>query len=601
MCGIAGLVQFDNAESGSERTLLLTRALAHRGPDDEGIVARGPAVLGHRRLSIIDLEGGRQPLANEDATVWVSCNGEIYNYRDLRQELKRRGHLFRTNSDTEVVVHAYEQWGDDCVTHFRGMFAFAILDTRRQRVFLARDPLGIKPLYYLQTRELFAFASELQALRHLPDVSWDIDLQALDDYLALQYIPSPATIYRATKKLPPASRLSVTFDGRVSPVDRYWDVEFQPNHSRSEADTLAELDSVLRDSVQAHLAADVPFGAFLSGGLDSSTIVAYMSEFLGRPVRTFSIGFDELGYSELEYARTVSTLFATEHQEAIVTPDALGILPDLVHQYGEPFGDNSAVPTYYVSQLARANVTMVLSGDGGDELFAGYDDTYMPWMQQLATRGYGQLDSAESVEEYMPFVARGTQWREAMWHPELGVVCSVAPPLFRTEFDKVRHATGCSQAQYVDLKTYLPHSILTKVDIASMMHGLEVRTPLVDRRVVEFAATIPPSYNVRMTGDAWTGKVLLKKNASRWFSNSFIERPKQGFGLPLSRWLGETGAIGIAAAERFLQSGSPLHDYFRTERLGEILLGRAENLIWRLLFLDEWLRQERKRLTCVDS
>jgi asparagine synthase (glutamine-hydrolysing) len=595
MCGIAGLLQFDNQSGARERTLLLTRALSHRGPDDEAVVVRGPAILGHRRLSIIDLQGGRQPLANEDESIWITCNGEIYNYRELRDELQHHGHSFRTRSDTEVIVHAYEEWGDSCVEHFRGMFAFAILDERRHRLFLARDHFGIKPLYYVHTSTFFAFASELQSLRLLPDVSWDLDLQAMDQYLALQYIPAPGTIYGAANKLPPACRMSVSFDGRVSQPEQYWRLRFMPNEKRSEVDTLAELDSVLRESVNAHLMADVPFGAFLSGGVDSSTVVAYMSELLGRPVKTFSIGFDEADYSELNFARQVSHVCGTEHHEEIVRPDALGILPALVHHYGEPFGDNSAIPTFYVSRLARGEVPMVLSGDGGDECFAGYEDTYMPWMRHLALTGAGVPTRARSVEDYMPFVSSSPRWREAMWLPERGVTCAAVPPVFQAEFTNARDWPGCSQAQYIDLKTYLPNSVLTKVDIASMMHGLEVRTPILDTRVVEFAATIPVSYNVKLTADEWVGKRMLKGIASRWFSREFVDRPKQGFGLPLARWLGDAGAVTLAARERCQDSTSPLREYFKVDQINDVIQRRSENLIWRLLVLDEWLRQDAHR------
>ena len=605
MCGIAGLVQFDNRSADNGRTLLLTRALAHRGPDDEGFVRRGPAMLGHRRLSIIDLTGGRQPLANEDESIWITCNGEIYNFQTLRVQLEALGHRFRSRTDTEVIVHAYEEWGDDCLKRLRGMFAFAVLDERRQRLLLARDHFGIKPLYYLETPSFFAFASELQALRQLPEVPWALDLQAMDDYLGLQYIPAPATIYGSARKVPPACRLSVSFDGRVTQPESYWQLDFAPNAGRSQADTLAELDSVLRESVKAHLMADVPFGAFLSGGVDSSTVVAYMAELMGRPVKTFSIGFDEAGHNELGYARQVSRAFGTEHHEEVVRSDALGILPELVRHYGEPFGDNSAIPTYYVSRLARDRVPMVLSGDGGDECFAGYDDTYMPWLRHLAAGDSGRLGGeprALSVEDYLPFVSSSPRWREALWRPELRASrTSSPPPLFEKEFVRARHWAGCSQAQYLDLKTYLPHSVLTKVDIASMMHGLEVRTPIVDTKVVEFAATIPFEYNVSMAGEEWAGKLMLKKIAARWFPGNFVARPKQGFGLPLSPWLGEGGALARAATERLQDPQTPLRHYFNADQVNDVIQRKSENLVWRLLVLDEWLRQEQRRAMSADS
>ena len=597
MCGIAGLIQFDNEAPDSERARLLTRALCHRGPDDEGFVRRGPAILGHRRLSIIDLEGGRQPMSTEDGGLWITCNGELYNYRELRDELRGRGHVFRTQSDTEVILRAYQEWGHRCLDRFRGMYAFGILDEKNRRLLLARDHFGIKPLYYVQTPKYFAFASELHALRLLPDVSWTIDLRSLDDYLAFQYVPSPNTIYSCARKLPPATRLSVTFDGRVGEAEDYWTLRVNPNLRRSESDTLFELDSVLKESVRAHLVADVPFGAFLSGGVDSSTVVAYMSGLLDRPVRTFSIGFADAAHSELPFARKVAETFGTDHHEEVVRADALGILPELVRHYGEPFGDNSAIPTYYVSRLARQHVPMVLSGDGGDENFAGYDDTYQPWMEHLAGRAgvADELARAQDVEEYLPFVSSSPAWRESLWRPEYRVVRKDAPALFRKQFEHARDLAGCSQAQYMDLRTYLPHSVLTKVDVASMMHGLEVRTPMVDKHVVEFAATIPAAYNVDTSGGRWIGKMMLKRIARRWFDREFVDRPKQGFGLPLLSWLEEGGLLATAAGERFRDSRSPLHEYFHPDQVEDLIRRKAENLTWRLLVLDEWLRQNRER------
>lgn len=616
MCGIAGLLQFDNQSADCDRTALLTKALTHRGPDDEGIIARGPAALGHRRLSIIDLEGGRQPLANEDETIWITFNGEIYNYRELREYLRTKGYVFRTKSDTEVIVHAYEEWGDSCVERLRGMFAFAVLDERARRLFLARDHFGIKPLYYLRTDTFLAFASELQALRILPGVDWTLDLKAIDEYLWLGYIPAPNTIYRNVKKLPPAHRLSVTFDGQCSPPEEYWRLEFKPNLKRSEDDTLGELDEVLRESVRAHLVADVPFGAFLSGGVDSSTIVAYMAEMLGHPIETFSIGFEEADFNELAYARQVAKIFQTEHHEEIVRPEALSILPKLVQHYGEPFGDSSAIPTYHLSRLARSRVPMVLSGDGGDECFAGYDsyrawmhyiagpdprplwrqmlrpiaEILMPWRYQPLVTPKLSLSAWLRFVQYIPYALR-----QALWLPELHSACTEEQPLFEREYRKAASLSTCSQVQYLDIKTYLPYDILTKVDIASMMHGLEVRTPIVDIKVVEFAATIPESYNMKLdTGQQWVGKAMLKRNASRWYPKDFINRKKQGFALPISRWFGEDGILAGALTERLQDASSPLREYFTLAGMNELVKKKSTDHMWLLLFLDEWLRHERK-------
>jgi asparagine synthase (glutamine-hydrolysing) len=615
MCGIAGILQFHGQPADGSNVALMTKALAHRGPDGEGLIVRGPAALGHRRLSIIDLEGGRQPLSNEDGTVWITFNGEIYNYKELRPQLEAQGHVFRTQSDTEVIVHAYEQWGDDCVSKFRGMFAFAILDERRRRLFLARDQLGIKPLYYRITQECIAFASELQALRVLPGMDWSLDLQALDEYLALQYIPAPRTIYRNVQKLPPAHRLVVEFGGRCPPPEQYWRLEFRANSRRSEADTAAELDEVLRESVRSHLVSDVPFGAFLSGGVDSSVIVAYMAEMLGRPVKTFSIGFEEADFNELEFAREASEICGTEHHEEVVRPDALSILPKLVQHYGEPFGDNSAIPTYYVSRLARQHVPMVLSGDGGDEFFAGYN-TYRRWMKLRPTLDprplWKRMLRAPAVKlfptRFRSFPRRDitvSDWQEivqlvsfdlrkSLWRPELQSSCSKDVPLFEKDYRNAASFPRCARAQYLDIKTYLPNDILTKVDVASMMHGLEARTPIVDIRVAEFAATIPESYNIgRNPAEHWVGKAMLKRIASKWYSSDFLNRKKQGFTMPLSRWFGEAGSMEVALRERLHDPSSPLRDYFEPDGVQAVIQRGFPMPLWVLLFLDEWLRHER--------
>ena len=619
MCGIAGILRWQGPPIQSGEIEHMTRALAHRGPDGEGFLIRDRVALGHRRLSIIDVEGGKQPLCNEDETVWVTFNGEIYNYRELRGVLQAKGHIFRTKSDTEVIVHAYEEWGDSCVERFRGMFAFAVLDERARRLFLARDQLGIKPLYYLRTNTFFAFASELQSLRILPGVDWSLDLEALDEYLWLQYIPAPRTIYRNVSKMPPANRFNVSFDGSCEQPQEYWQLAFRPNGDRSEADTLDELDHVLRRSAKNHLVADVNFGAFLSGGVDSSLVVGYMSELLGRPVKTFTIGFEENGFSELPFARQASSKCGTEHYEEIVKPDALGILPELVRHYGEPFGDSSAIPTYYLSRLARSHVPMVLSGDGGDESFAGYDshrawmkslhpfdspptwrrrlhpvaEKLMPWRYKPLSLPLASLPHWLSFIQYLP-----TGLRKRLWRPEFQSVCTGRLPVFEKEYERVTNASVCSRVQYLDIKTYLPNDILTKVDIASMAHGLEVRTPLVDVDVAQFAATIPDDFHIgRDSAGHWEGKKLLKKVAAQWFPEDFVRRKKQGFGVPISDWFSKGGILDKELTHRLRAGSSPLRDYFTDAGIDEVIRNRFAGPIWLLLVLDEWLRYERQSMS----
>lgn len=615
MCGIAGILRWSGAPPAVEELERLTEAQAHRGPDGRGLELRGRAGLGHRRLSIIDPAGGRQPLANEDRSVWITYNGELYNFRELRAELESCGHLFRTNSDTETVVHAYEEWGEACVERFRGMFAFGILDERRGKLFLARDHFGIKPLYYLPGEGEFVFASELQALRRHRGAHLSLDLEALDQYLWLQYIPPPRTVFKEVRKLPPACRLSVSLDGKQGHPEEYWRLEYRPDLRRGEAETLEQLDGVLRDSVRAHLVADVPFGAFLSGGVDSSTVVAYMAGLLDHPVRTFSIGFEEEEFSELRYAEQAARRWGTEHHQELVKPDALGILPELARRYGEPFGDSSAVPTYYLSRLARRRVPMVLSGDGGDEAFAGYN-RYEAWtgriheparrplwrralrplLQVLLPRRFPPLPSAgPALENWYAFVALLQRpQRMELWRPEHRSACAPRQALFEEAFRRAAEYPPCVKAQHCDFRTYLPCDILAKVDAAAMAHGLEVRTPLVDRKVVEFAFTIPESLQMRAGQDGkWEGKRLLKQVAERYYPREFARRPKMGFAAPLPRWFSPGGAFRNELESRLLAADSPLREYFQTETIRTLLNRNSSSPLWLLLFLDEWLRQNR--------
>jgi asparagine synthase (glutamine-hydrolysing) len=493
------------------------------------------------------------------------------------------------------------------------MFAFGIADLRQQRLFLARDHLGIKPLYYTQNGHYFAFASELQALRCIPDIQIDLDLQAIDQYLQLQYIPAPKTAFQQINKLPPAHRLNVTFDGQLTGPEKYWDFEFRPDNSRSEAEWFEALEVVLRESVQAHLVADVPFGAFLSGGVDSSAVVAYMAQILNQPVRTFSIGFEEEDFSELEYAQQAAQRWETEHHIEIVRPDALKILPDLVKHYGEPFGDRSAIPTFYVCQMARRFVPMVLSGDGGDETFAGYD-SYRKWLGWLAYEDVSSPAWRQALRplaqrlmpgRYPPRKPTLDNWlrlvsyvrsplRQALWRPEYRDVSGAQIGYFAKVYPKTKGYSPSHMAQYLDINTYLPFAILTKVDIASMMHGLEVRTPLTDIRVLEFAATIPTSLNICKNGKGeWEGKLLLKKVLQRYYPAEFLQRPKMGFDVPMRRWFAPDGAQHEMIYDKLLGPTSTLLELFEPTAIGRLLEHNATGPLWLLLFLEEWLRQNR--------
>jgi len=618
MCGIAGFIEFTDRIPARRDAEAMIARVRHRGPDGQGLHIHGPVALGHRRLSIIDLISGAQPMSNEDDQVWITYNGELYNFRELREQLKSAGHTFRTSSDTEVIVHAWEEWGEACVEHFRGMFAFAVADYRRRVIFLARDHLGIKPLYYFQTRERLAFASELQALRVLPDCPNDIDPKAIDNYLFLLSVPPPRTIYRDVYKLPPAHRMTVAFDGKTRGPECYWKLQFRPQTGVSFTEWTERLESVLRDSVRAHLMSDVPFGAFLSGGIDSTAVVGLMSEELAAPVRTFSIGFEEAEFNELEYARMAARRFGTEHHEEIVRADAVSILPELVRHFGEPFGDSSAIPTYFVSRLARRHVTMALTGDGGDEGFLGYG-RYFGWHEWINPPASPRAAWKRVLRPLLQIVRprrfparRGVQ--PADWLPWIaGVPADIRREVWRPEFthlveepieeiqDILKDALGVSPeqiGQFIDYNTYLPNDILTKVDISSMIHSLETRTPLTDVRVAEFASTIPWKMNLRRNGQGvWTGKHVLKAIVGKHFGPEFLERKKTGFGIPLNHWFAKGGALRDELSERLCSGNARIYRYFRPEAVQRLMSEHSvhefdhSQRLWQLLFLETWLEQ----------
>jgi asparagine synthase (glutamine-hydrolysing) len=565
VCGIAGKLNADRTRPVDEGLVrIMCQTLVHRGPDDEGVYTDGPVGLGMRRLSIIDLSGGRQPISNEDGTVWVVFNGEIYNYRDWRRTLEARGHRFSTNSDTEVIVHLYEEYGDEFVQHLRGMFAIALWDKRREALVLVRDRLGIKPLYYAEQGDELLFGSELKALL-AAGLSREIDLQALHEFLSYNYVPGPRTIFKTAKKLQPGHRL-VARRGRVS-VEPYWrpiPVPSPNGGAEPAADYVERLRELLRESVRYRLIADVPLGVFLSGGLDSSTVVAVMREVSSDPVKTFSIGFEDQSYNELPYARLIARHFGTDHHEFIVKPDAVNLLPRLIQFFDEPFADSSAIPVYYLSQLARRHVTVALGGDGGDEGFAGYE-TYAAYrLAALYRRIPGRLRAViPPLVAQLPvshskisFDYKARRFIEgALLPPERGhyawkVVFSdemkrelyasdpngfLGDPfgVLEREFVECPATAMLSRLQYVDLRVYLPDDILVKVDRMSMAHSLEVRVPLLDHKLVEFALTIPPELHLR----GLTKKYLLKRAMAHRLPGKILNRKKGGFNVPIPAWL----------------------------------------------------------------
>jgi asparagine synthase (glutamine-hydrolysing) len=625
MCGIAGIVRFDGRQPDGDELARMTQALAHRGPDGHGTLLRDGVGLGHRRLSIIDLELGRQPMANEDQSVWVTFNGEIYNFRELKRELVSCGHTFRTDCDTEVIVHGYEQWGAACVERFRGMFAFAAVDFGRHTVLLARDHFGIKPLYYRLTDEYLAFASELGALRQTNHAPLRGSLTAIELFFRYQYIPTPHTIYRDVFKLPPASRIELNLDranlrAQVRP-QRYWNLAFGEGPAQSEAEWLDRVDSLVGEAVRESLVADVPFGVFLSGGVDSTLVAQKMRDVLGGEVKAFTIGFDEETYSEIPYAQQAARQIGLQWEHEIVRPDALAVLPELLQHYGEPYGDSSAIPTWYVCRLARQHVPMVLSGDGGDEAFGGYG-SYRGWMETLESETLRRADrpawkkgmlgllgmlgydhdravtySLERWLQHIGYIDRS--WRQRLWRQDLRGLVDAPCELFAAAAAEAPRCDPLSFVQYLDFQTYLPCDILTKVDVASMYHALEVRPSLLDVRLVELAAQMPVGLRMHRNGSPnLVPKYALKAALERHFSPAFVHRRKQGFAIPRDRWFLPGQPTRRRLEEIIREPGSRLGELLDREGMEALLASHSESSdasgsLWLLLVLGLWLEQNR--------
>jgi asparagine synthase (glutamine-hydrolysing) len=606
----------------------MTATLAHRGPDGHGHLVCNNVALGHRRLSIIDPALGQQPMSNEDETVWVTFNGEIYNYQTLRAELEKLGHRFKTHCDTEVLVHGYEQWGKAVVEHLRGMFAFCVVDFTRRRGMLARDHFGIKPLYWRATRGSsghLTFASELGAMKlasRLLDQPLQGNLFAIEQFLRFQYIPAPGTIFHGVHKLLPAHRIEFDLDGDIGEPERYWEIQFKPDHSISAAEWEERLESAITESVKSHLRSDVPFGVLLSGGIDSSLVAVRMSRLLDRPLTAFTIGFDAASYSEIPFAQTVAQKcgFALETQK--VDESFWDDLPSLVDHYGEPFGDSSMVPTWAVSKLARRSVPMVLSGDGGDEAFAGYD-SHLGWMFPSITEPWRRLQKFKSMTEVRSLawaIARrgwksasavSLEWirliqystwsyRHSLWKSEFHPLIAKLDPLFEQSHERAPRTDAVAYAQHMDYQTYLPCDILTKVDIASMFHGLEVRTPLIDLNVINVARQIPMHLRVQRGTQknrfgGWMGKLLPKKLLERDFPPEFVHRPKQGFSIPRHLWF-LPGQRGRAVLEEVVgDASSPMYQWLNAATVQQTLQSHSmqndrSNILWLLLILGIWLR-----------
>ena len=623
MCGICGVVAMDDVLDPGVRGAIgrMTATLQHRGPDGQGVFSDPVAALGHRRLAIIDREGGAQPISNEDGSYWIVFNGEIYNHRALRARLIARGHVFRTTSDTEAIVHAYEEYGADCVPMLEGMFAFAVYDVRNREVFIARDRLGKKPLFYAQLGGALHFASEIKALRASPVWNPAVDLTELEGYLSLGYFLAPGTIYRHVRTLPPAHWLRLR-GGRVE-VRRYWDVERFDDHPGAGAALEREIEETLQTCVVDRLESEVPLGAFLSGGIDSGLVVSMMAEALGPGVTTTTVGFGEAAHNEIAAAGLTASRFATRHHTEIIQPALTSVLDAIVDGFDQPFADASAVPTYHVAAMARRHVTVALSGDGGDEAFGGYSFRYVPHALESMARSFvpgapGRFAAAWLGERWprspqMPKALRlGTLLENIARDPAAAYyadLCMVKPHQARrllglaplrdpsassvyeavtAPYRRCASASATQRAQYADLNVYLPNDVLVKVDRMTMQHGLEVRCPLLDHRVVELAFRIPAHRKMPRLRP----KHLLRQIASRRLPAELARLPKRGFSAPIGEWIAGPCAEQFEA-DVFLASGAvrSLIDAAHVRRLfDDHRTGRADHaqLLWTVWMLARW-------------
>lgn len=628
MCGICGAIDNNvNATINDSLLFNMCAAMAHRGPDDEGVYTNSssePFVgLGHRRLKIIDLSSsGHQPMSNEDGTVWIVFNGEVYNYRDLRRGLQEKGHSFKSHTDTETVIHLYEEYGRDCVKFLSGMFAFAIWDSKGQSLLLARDRVGKKPLIYSFKDGIFCFASEFLSLLSSGAVKKEVNYDSVNYYFSFGYIPAPLTIYKNVFKLLPAHTL-VFKNGKID-ICRYWGLDYDRKIVISEDEAAEETLKLLREAVKIRLYSDVPLGAFLSGGVDSSTVVALMSQLSQEKVKTFSIGFREEGYSELKYAGNIAKRFATEHHEFIVKPKALEILPLLVERYGEPYADSSCIPTYYVAQETKKYVTVALNGDGGDELFAGYE-RYPAMLIAEIYKGFPDIakkiisgflfllpvsvnprNRMRNIKRFFEAANLPRQQRYLRWvsifSPELKI--SLYSDEFKNKVSDKDSAAWLEPFLYgsnklnlldrllmADTHTYLPNDLLVKMDITSMANSLEARSPFLDHKLMEFAASLPAEYKIK----GLVKKYILKKAIKGLVPAQNIHRRKMGFGMPVGEWFRQD-LKGILyetlLSKQFINRG-----YFKHDKVKNMIKEHIERhadytfQLWALLMFELWHRR----------
>lgn len=621
MCGIAGKLYFDTKKNiHPDELALMLEQIKHRGPDDDGIETFGNIALGQKRLSIIDLSpAGHNPMSNEDGSVWITFNGEIYNFQDHRDDLKAKGYKFKSKTDTEVIIHLYEEYGEDCLQYLRGFFAFAIWDKPKQKLFIARDRVGKKPLKYYLTNDQITFASELKAILADPSVPREVDEEALHHYLTLQYVQHPKTGFKGIQKLPPAHYMVVQ-NGKAE-IKRYWKLDYTKKLDLSEEEWIKRIRFKLSEATRLRMISDVPVGAFLSGGVDSSAVVAMMAQHSSHRVKTFSIGFDEASHDETEYARMVAKKFNTEHTEFVVDPKSVELFPKLARYYEEPFADPSAIPTYYVSELTRKHVTVALNGDGGDENFAGYSRYDYHLLGKKYERiprfiRQGIIANSTNIAQKLfktTFFNRANRFAQSMADtPErryYNYIC-----YFTTEQKKklytdafwermkdhatqdiladLAHESGSNdyldKTLYTDFNSYLPNALMAKVDIATMAHSLEGRSPLLDHELLELSAQIPSSLKIK-NGEK---KYILKKSLEGILPNEILYRPKMGFGVPLVHWF--RGELKDYMYDIIMDGEAIKRGYLEKSAVKKILDTHANtkvdyaNHIWALIMLEHW-------------
>jgi asparagine synthase (glutamine-hydrolysing) len=623
MCGICGISYSDHQVPKQATVEAMTRAIVHRGPDSDGFHAEPGIGLGVRRLAIIDVKGGDQPIPNEDESLWIVFNGESHNFPALYADLLKRGHEFRTRSDTECILHLYEEYGEGCVSHLRGQAAFALWDRKNRKLLLARDRMGKKPLYYTIESGTLYFASELSALFAALPHKPEINLEAIDLYLSLQYIPDPLTAYQGIHKLPAAHRL--IWQNGEAKIERYWDFAYQPKHTASEEELIEQLRALLKESVKMRLISEVPLGAHLSGGLDSSIIVALMAELSNAPVKTFSVGFEEEAFSELEYARAVAQRYSTDHHEFILKyGDIPSTLEKITYHFGEPFADASAIPLYHISKMTREHVTVVINGDGGDEDFAGYQrywldpiaNTYLRAPQfltrdlipsvasflpdnsdrpvgQSLVNGLKRLHQLPEIDARASILRWGSYFsprqRARLWKKEFSFKADNAQSLLAETFDSAE-GSFLDKTLYTDLHTYLPGDLLVKTDRMGMAASIEPRSPFLDHKMVEWSARLPDQLKVR----GRSGKYLLKKSFADYLPENVRRHQKQGFGIPVGAWF--RGPLYEWSKELLVSKDSPLDQWFDNKVMASLLeehrAGRVDHgkRIYALTMLALWMK-----------